>query len=83
MLNMCEGASKLPQIQYSWNNPNIECFYLVIQVRSTHLTTISGLMSTVVASNSKLAPTQRQFWVHGGAENFKIMTWIQNLPYPC
>ena len=29
-----------PKIQYSWNNPNLECFYLVIQVGSTGMTNV-------------------------------------------
>ena len=50
--------------QVTWNNQNLECFYLVIQAGSTHINDISGLASTVVTWDSKLTATQKPFLVH-------------------
>ena len=65
-------------IQYSWNNPNQECFYLVIQVGSTHINNISGLTPTVVTWDSKLTRTQRPFWVHKGAAKKKKKCYMDS-----
>ena len=51
----------------------------LIQVRSTHFIIIFGLATTVVTWENKLTPTQRQFRVHRGADNFEIITRIQDL----
>ena len=32
--------------------------------------------------DSKVTSIQRPFWEHQNSENFKIMTWIQDLPHP-
>ena len=79
---MCDEPQSYLNIQYSWNNPNLECFYMVIQVGSTHINNISGLAATVLTWDSKLTPTQIPYWLHGGAENVKNMTWVQDLPHP-
>ena len=76
------GPKCYPKIKDSWNNPNLECFYLVIQVASTHINYFSGLASTVVTRDSKLTPTHRPLWVHGVSEYLKCLTLIQDLPHP-
>ena len=68
-------------IQYSWNNPNLECFYLVTQVGSTNMNDIFGLTGNFVAWDSKLTSSQKTIWLHKGAKNLEIMTWIQDLPH--
>ena len=62
------------KIQHSWNNQDLKFFYLVIQVGLSHINNISGLALTVVTWDIKLTLTQIPFWLHGGADNFKIMT---------
>ena len=44
MLNMCEGASKLPKKLLFLEYHNLECCYLVIQVRSNDLNEFFGLV---------------------------------------
>ena len=68
-------------IQYSWNNPSLECFYLVIQVGSTNMNDFFGLAGPFVTWDSKITFTQKPFWLHRGADNLEIMTWIQDLPH--
>ena len=51
------------KMRYSWNKPNLECFYLVIQDGSTGMNNIFGLLPTVVTWDIKLTSTQRPFWV--------------------
>ena len=67
---------------YSWNNLNLECFYLAIQVGSTDMNEIFGLAGTFVTSDSKLTSTQRQFLWHGGDANLEIIMLIQDLLQP-
>ena len=43
---------------------------------------IFGLPPTVVTWDSKLISTQTPFSAHQDDENCKIMTWIQDIPYP-
>ena len=59
------------KIQYSWNYPNLECFFLGIQVRSRGMNDMFGLPRAFC--DSKLISTQRPFWSHGGAEHLKII----------
>ena len=42
--------------------------YLVIQVGSTDMNDNFGLPGSFVTWDSKLASTQKPFWLHGGAE---------------
>ena len=70
------------KIQYSWNNPNLECFYMVIQVRLTDMNEIVGLTPTCLTWDTKLTSTQIPFSSHESAGNFKIMTMTQDLPHP-
>ena len=86
ILIICEWATNLKpknlKIQYSLNNHNLECFYLVIQVGSSGMNNVFGLLPTIVTWNSKLTSLLEPFWSHRGDENFKIFTWIQDLPHP-
>ena len=79
-LNMFEWTSKGPQHAIFQENLNLQCFYLVIQVGSTEMSNIFILTSTCLTWKSKVTSTQRSFWSHESAENFKIMAWIQGLP---
>ena len=60
------------KIQYSWNNPNLECFCLVIQLGSTDMNDIFGLAGTVVTWDSKLTTTHRPLWLDGVAKILKL-----------
>ena len=62
---------------------NRECFYLVIQVRSTDMNNLFGLTQICLTWDSKRTFTQSLFWSHGRAGYFKNMIWIQDLPNPC
>ena len=72
-----------PKFNIPGITPNLECFYLVIQVRSIDMNDIFGLTGTFVTWVSKLTSPQKPFWLQGGAETFKIMTLIQDLPRLC
>ena len=50
------------KIQYYRNYPNLEFFYLVIQVKSREKKDIFGLPRASVTWYSKLTSTQRPFW---------------------
>ena len=71
-LNKCWICVNEPQsylkIQYSWNHPNLECFYLVIQVRSSGMNDIFGLAGTFVTWDSKQTSLEKSFWLQEGAE---------------
>ena len=45
-------------IQYSWNTPNLECFYLVIQVGSSDMNDSFWLPRAFVTGGSKMTSTQ-------------------------
>ena len=44
---------------------------------------MASLPQTFVTWDNLVTSTQRPFWEHQSAKNFKIMTWIQDLPHPC
>ena len=82
----CWKCANEPQsylkIQFSWNNPYLECFYLGIQVGSADMNYVFGLPPTFVTWDSKVTSTQIPFREHQSSENFKIMTWIQDFSHP-
>ena len=83
IMNMCECASKLPKNSILLYKKKLECFYLVIQVRSSDMIYIFGLKGTFVTWDSMLTSSQKSFWLHGVAENFGMLPWIQDLPQSC
>ena len=68
------------KIQFSWNNPYLECFYLGIQGGSAGMNNVFGIPLTFLTWDSKVTSTHRPFWEHQSDENVKIMTWIQDSP---
>ena len=61
----------------------MECFYLGgIQVGSADMNNVFGLPPTFVTWDSKVTSTQIPFREHKSSENFKALTWIQNLSNP-
>ena len=83
MLKMCKLAFKLPQIQFAWNNP------LHKMLLPGHPGGVSlyeqcfWTAKTFVSWDNKMTSTHRLFLEPQGTDNFKIMTWIQDLPHPC
>ena len=71
VLNMNEGASKLPQNKKIMEFLNVECLHQVIQVGLTNLNNSFGLVRAFVTWGSKPTSTLKPFWSHGGAEHFK------------
>ena len=59
--------------------PNLDCLYLVIQGRSTGMNNVFGLPPTLVTWDKKVTSTQRPFWEHQSAENFKISPILSDL----
>ena len=59
---------------YPWNSPNLECFYLVIQVGSTGMNNDFRLPPTVVTWNSKLTSLTGPFWAYQG-DDLKKKLW--------
>ena len=55
-------------IQYAANHPNLECFYLVIQVRSSGMNNIFELARSFVTWDSKQTSLEKPLWLHEGAE---------------
>ena len=66
------------KIKYSWNHPNLDYFYLVIQVRSSGMNEIFGLAWTFVTWDGKQTSVQKPFQLNKGAENFKIILFFFN-----
>ena len=63
-------------------NPNLECFYLVIQVRPNDLNNSFGQARDFLTWNSKLNSTLKLIWPQRDAENFQIILWFRDLSHP-
>ena len=75
-----KGASKIPPHSIFLDYPNLDCFYLVIQVGSMYLNNSFGLPQAFVTWRSKLTSPLKPFWSQGGAENFKNIPWFRDIP---
>ena len=82
MLKCAKKRQSYLKIQYSLNNPNPECFYLVIQLGSIDKDKTFRLLPTFVTLDTNGTSTQKPFRVHQSVSNLKIMTWIQDLLHP-
>ena len=82
MMNMSEGALKLPQNPILIEYPDLDCFYLVIQMGTTYLNDRFGLPRAFVTGRSKLISPLKPYWSHRGAENFQNITWFREISHP-
>ena len=77
----CYCVNELQRIKYSWEkNPNLECFYLVIQGGSIGMNNVFELPPKFVTWDSKLTSTQRPFWEYQSAKiGFKFSPILTDL----
>ena len=80
MWNICELASTLSKHSIFQEEPQPRMLLPGHAGGATDMNNIFGLLPTRLTWDSKVTFTQGPFWSHGSAENFKIMTWTQDLP---